>query len=175
MIELRYASKVNRNELLYVFSMFNNPNWKLNLIKSCYRQRIVIPKQGSLSDFEYFKLLTELSESNDHARHDEYFLLLDRKPIARLYIMYRTLDSVDLSFFVIPAYQHQGYATEATKLIETELFNNQNIKSITIMDKTDNKVSSKIATSLGYEYIEENDYFIKRNPNIKEQGVKLWE
>lgn len=175
MIELKCPNNNNKYELLYVFHMINNPDWKINLIKSCFRQKIIAPKQGNMSDFEYFKTLINLIESKDYAKHDDYFLLLDRKPIALLYVMYRSLDTVDLSVFVAPAYQHQGYATEATKLIETELFLNQKMKRITIMDKTENKVSSKIAEKLGYTYIKEKDYFQKDNPYPKEKGVRLWE
>ena len=175
MVELKCPNTKNRYELLYVFHMNKNPNWRINLVKACFKERIIVPKQGSMSDFDYFKVLIDLYESTDHVRHDDYFLLLDKKPIARLYVMYRSIESVDLSCFVVPAFQHQGYATEATKLIETELFLNQHMKYITIMDKTESKVSSRIAENLGYDYIKEKDYYQKNNPYIKEQGVKLWE
>ena len=158
MVELKCPNTKNRYELLYVFHMNNNPNWKINLIKACFKERIIVPKQGSMSDFDYFKVLIDLYESTDHVRHDDYFLLLDKKPIARLYVMYRSIESVDLSCFVVPA-----------------LFLNQHMKYITIMDKTESKVSSRIAENLGYDYIKEKDYYQKNNPYIKEQGVKLWE
>lgn len=75
---------------------------------------------------------------------------------------------VDITVLTLPKYRHKGYAKKAIQLVEEKIFANPNIFFTTITDITKEKISSKIATSLGYTYDENIDIFIKLNPSLEE-------
>ena len=52
-------------------------------------------------------------------------------------------------------------------MIEEKLFSNPDILFTTITDITKEKISSKIAITLGYTYHEETNTFVKANPILE--------
>ena len=144
-----------------------NTNWKKRYQLSCLLKGIPVIKQGTLSDFEYFKKTIKQKAPYEFASK-KYLLLLNGNPVSSIYTMERNKNIIDLTVTTLPKYRKKGYAKRAIKMIEEKLFSNPDILFTTITDITKEKISSKIAITLGYTYHEETNTFVKANPILKE-------
>lgn len=164
-----FLRRIDDNEesykLLYSFITNNNQNWKQTNAMSFIIQGKMPPKQESLSDYEYFKLLRKKQKQIEFLPSQEYILLKDGQPVTSVYVMMRTKEIADISLSTAEKHQHQGNATQALTLVEQILFNNPDIIFTTIMDMTPTKATSKLAIKMGYIYSSEANAFIKANPN----------
>ena len=158
----------NSLKLSYLFIKEASSNdWKKRYQLSCILKGIPIIKQNNLSDFEYFKI-TRKQKLPFELANKEYLLLLNGKPVSCVYTIQKNEKIVDITVLTLPKYRHKGYAKKAIQLVEEKIFANLNIFFTTITDITKEKISSKIATSLGYTYDENIDIFIKLNPSLEE-------
>jgi len=161
--------KIEENEecykLLYIFTKNNNLNWKTSTQISFSIQGLRLPKQGDLSDYEYFKQLKALEKKGQFLSSEQYMLVNEEEPITSVYVMMRTKNIADVSFVTARKYQRKGYATQALALVEKELFKNPDILFTTITDLSPNKISSKIAINSGYTCLDDTKAFVKANPN----------
>ena len=57
----------------------------------------------------------------------------------------------------------------AVQLVEEKIFANPDTFFISITDITKERISSRIALSLGYDYDEETNTFVKANPLLEEK------
>ena len=158
----------NSLKLSYLFIKEASSNdWKKRYQLSCILKDIPIIKQNNLSDFEYFKI-TKKKKTPFELANKEYLLLLNGKPVSCVYTIQKNEKIVDITVLTLPKYRHKGYAKKAIQLVEEKIFANPNIFFTTITDITQEKISSKIATSLEYTYDENIDIFIKLNPSLEE-------
>lgn len=86
--------------------------------------------------------------------------LIDIKRTIRTWILNRA----ELSYWISPAYQGKGYATEASKLVLNFGFTQLNLHKIIIAHASNNLESGSICKKLGFKkYGEEHDAFQKNN------------
>lgn len=159
----------NSLKLNYLFVKEASKNdWKKRYQLSCPLKNIPIIKQGNLSDYEYFKA-TEKQKAPFELANKEYLLLINDIPVSSVYVIHKNEKIVDITVTTLAKYRRKGYAQMAIQLVEEKIFANPNIFFATITDITKEKISSKIATALGYTYHEETNTFIKANPILEEK------
>ena len=147
-------------------------DWKRRYQLSYIFKNISIIKQGDLSDFEYFKI-TRNQKAPFELTSKKYLLLLNGNPVTSIYVIERSKNISDITVATLPKYQRKGYAKKAIKMVEEKIFANPDILFTTITDITKEKISSKIATDLGYILFEETNIFVKSNPNLEEKITHL--
>lgn len=158
-------------KLLYTFTKNNNPNWKENYLMSFLIQGIELIKQGTMTDYDYFKKLQEIEKRYKTIPSKEYMVILNDIPVVSICITMRNEHIADISFGTDKDHRNKGYTTQALNMIEQMLFQNPNIQFTTIMDYTPDKITSKIALKSGYTFNEDTNYFIKANPNINLENL----
>ena len=162
----------NSLKLNYLFVKEASKNdWKKRYQLSCLLKNIPIIKQGNLSDYEYFKA-TEKQKAPFELANKEYLLLINDIPVSSVYVIHKNEKIVDITVTTLAKYRRKGYAQMAIQLVEEKIFANPNISGQILIGDTDitkEKISSKIATALGYTYHEETNTFIKANPILEEK------
>lgn len=171
-IMLRLVKIENDNQslkLLYKYQKCCNPNWKQNYIFSCRLKGVYPILQGSLTDYEYFKIIRANTQEEFSSLE---FILMDNDTIlGSIYVIMVNCNIADISVFILPEYRRNGFAKMAIGLAEDILFSDANILFATIRDLTKDKVSSHIALELGYAYEEKTDTFVKGNPNVNLEAL----
>ncbi len=167
MLELRKIDNQEKNEqLFFSFEKKINPTWKTSYQMSCFLLGLPVPKQGSLSDYDYFKRLRRFQKQEEQAPSEDYLLLEKNHVVSSIHVIMRNQNIADLSFFTVPSERRKGYATKALALIENELFQNPLLLFTTMIDMTQTGATTKLALKSGYAFDEEAKLFVKANPNI---------
>lgn len=143
-------------------------DWKKRYQLSCIIKRVPIITQGSLSDFEYFMVTKKQKSPFDLVSH-EYLLLINGTPVSAINGVQKNRRITDITVATLPKYRRKGYAKMAVQLAEEKIFSDPDTFFISITDITKEKISSRIALSLGYDYDEESNTFVKANPLLEEK------
>ncbi|MCM1053204.1 MAG: hypothetical protein NC483_04455 [Ruminococcus sp.] len=171
-----HIKKLENNEeshkLNFKFQTTLNPNWKEFYIASSIITGHQPLSQGNISDYEFFKLINSKKQASDEFPSTEYYLMENSEPVTAIYIIMRTPNIADITITTIPEKRNQGFAKTAITMIEKILFQNPNIFFTTITDITEIKISSRLAISLGYEYDEDTNTFVKLNPNFTIEEIE---
>jgi RimJ/RimL family protein N-acetyltransferase len=61
--------------------------------------------------------------------------------------------SCELGYFIVPSYQQQGYATEASKAIVNWAFDQPNVQTLTAGCDANNIASKRILEKIGMQHI----------------------
>lgn len=166
--------KINPNDesfkFYYLFAMSQN-DWKESLKSFCLTQKARPPKQGSMSDYDYCRLLYKLQKDTSYTEFDEYLLISNNIPVTSIKTMKVEEGSFEICYFTLPQYRRMGYATKALELLEEELFKNEDTRFFELTDVTIEKITTKIAKKLGYSYVNVPNRFVKFNPNIKKDEL----
>ena len=148
------------------FARTNNPNWKKAYVAKFILAGSSIPKQGNLSDFDYYLLLRrEIAKTPWFSPTEEYMLMDDSLPITEIYLIKRNANVIDISFTTHINHRGKGYASKALEMIENVLFKDENTFFTTMTDMSPNGETTKIARKAGYIFNDKSGYFIKFNPN----------
>lgn len=166
MLELRKIDNQEVNEQLFFSFEKANPNWKESYQMGCFLLEIPVPKQGSLSDYDYFKRMRRTQKQQEQASSEDYLLLDKNHAVSSIHVIMRNRNIADLSFFTAPSERRKGYASKAVALIENKLFQNPELLFTTMFDMTQTGVTTKLALKSGYVFDEDAKLFVKANPNI---------
>ena len=124
----------------------------------------------SKSDLEFFKKLYPYRHYNGI---NNYYLVVNDIPVTLISSRERyNSDDIELAFSTNKRYLRRGYATMAVKLMEEELFKDDNVRYIVMVDVSAYGQTTKIANKLGYIQNENYEYY-KKNPNYKKLVKKI--
>lgn len=153
----------------FLFRKLKGEKWKEKYISVRIASNQEYPDPTNLTDFEYFlKLFPE-------PLFDQYAIIIDDKIAG-----YASIDEGDDEFCSIyieiyPEYRSKGLATQLTIFIEEDLFKQDTIQGLMILDYSEHRESTKIAKKLGYEKRMDKmygPYYVKINPNYKSNNMK---
>lgn len=159
----------NSLKLNYLFvKEISGTEWKKQYQMACILKQLPVIKQGSLSDFEYFKV-TKKQKSPSEFPSKEYLLIVNGYPVSCINAIQAHERIVDITVVTAPKYRRKGYGKMAVQLAEKKIFMNPNVFFISITDITKEKTSSKLAISLGYDYVKKTNTFVKANSLLEEK------
>ncbi len=135
-------------------------NWKASYRRrqELFNQEII--EQGSMDDFEYYKIIQE------EAFYHYYLVEDDGTLIGRARISKRG-DNIVIEYMRIEEeMRHKGYGEKMVNLIEQDIFANSEVSGICFEDASPNMETSKIALKMNYDETSPKQYY-KPNPNFK--------
>lgn len=140
-----------------------NPYWKENYVVSCMMQSKEPLQQGNLTDFQFFCIT--------RAGAKQYLLLDGEKAVTLVWVIDRNGTTKDIGFSTAKEEQRKGYATLAVSLIERILFADPTVAFLSMVDMSENGVTSKIAEKRGYMFSPLEGIYLKVNPNLTREQV----
>lgn len=143
-------------------------DWKSRYQMSCILKQLPVIEQKDKSDFEYF-VATKRQRSPLELASTEYLLLINGIPVSCINAIQKNKRITDITVATLPKYRRKGYAKMAVQLAEEKIFANPDTFFISITDITKERISSRIALSLGYDYDEKTNTFVKAKPLLEEK------
>lgn len=159
---VKYDGSEDADKIRYLFfKNVSSSNWQQKYRAKCLLTGTKYIPQGDLDEYAYFLLTHPLKVDKGY---NVYYLLIDNEPVTTLTTHLEESGYIDVSFTTAPKFCGKGYATEAVSLIEQEIWQDEFIKGIKMVDMSLNQETSKIALKLGYLLDNDMNWYYKDNP-----------
>ena len=140
-------------------------DWKNIYKRNCLLLKYDFIEQGSMSDFEYFKVTRERPKF-------DYYVIKDGIPIGGAEINRCSDGYTDIAYARIEeGYRGCGYGERLIAYVTDELLKDNSIKGVMMDDVSVGRLTSKIGIKLGFYFVD--DYLLlKENNNYVKKKTK---
>lgn len=167
---LKKILPITYNRLDLELLSYKDLDWYIDALKSSFFNEYIDYKFLDVSDSELRFKLTNLALSyklSMQIQGECRFILVDKltnQKIGGCTLFETDKSSIEVGYWVLPAYQNKGYAKELMNNIKETLFKLKNINIIRLVIREDNIKSIMIAEKSGFKRI--NSFLGKYKENL---------